>query len=141
MYIRYLVIINLAFTFPMSIFGSIIIAYERFVFPKILNILCIILNTVVMVVLLHQGYKAVALVIVQTVFNFITLIVQFIYCKLKLKISICYSRSTWSSFGEICIYSFWIFLEVIMTKVYWLSKYKACKCSFLLQFHLCFSPK
>lgn len=31
-------IFNLAVTFPMSIFGSIITAYERFVFPKVVNI-------------------------------------------------------------------------------------------------------
>lgn len=114
-----ILVLNLAFTFPMSIFGSIITAYERFVFPKILNITSIVLNTIVMIVLLHMGYKAVALVVVQTVFNFLTLIIQYIYCKYKLNIKILYSKKTRIPFGEICVYSFWIFLEVIMTKVYW----------------------
>ena len=55
-----ILVFNLAITFPFSIFGSIITAYEDFVFQKTINIARIILNTVVMIVLLHQGYKAVA---------------------------------------------------------------------------------
>ena len=66
-------IFNLAFTFPLSIFGSILMAYERFVFPKMLQIVRILLNTAVMVVLLEMGYKAIAMVVLQTVLNLLTL--------------------------------------------------------------------
>ena len=69
-----ILVINLAVTFPMSIFGSIINAYEHFVFPKVLNIARVILNTVIMIVLLHLGYKAIAMVILQTIFNLTTLL-------------------------------------------------------------------
>ena len=44
-------IFNLVVTFPMSIFGSILLAYERFVFPKVVQIARILLNTAVMIVL------------------------------------------------------------------------------------------
>lgn len=74
-------VFNLAVTFPMSIFGSIINAYEHFVFPKVVNIIRIILNTVVMIVLLSLGYKAIAMVILQTIFNIGTLFLNYIYCK------------------------------------------------------------
>ena len=40
-----LLVFNLAFTFPMSIFGSIITAYEHFVFPRAVSIIRILLNT------------------------------------------------------------------------------------------------
>ena len=69
-------IFNLAVTFPMSIFGSIITAYERFIFPKTVNILRVLLNTVIMICLLEMGYKAVAMVILQTAFNLLTLIIS-----------------------------------------------------------------
>ena len=48
---------NLGFTFPMSIWGAIITAYENFVFQKLVNIFRIVLNPLVMVVLLSMGYK------------------------------------------------------------------------------------
>ena len=76
-----ILIFNLAFTFPMSIFGSIMSAYERFVFPKIINIVRIILNTGIMILLLSYGYKAVAMVVLMTIFNVLTLIINYIYCR------------------------------------------------------------
>lgn len=116
-----LLVANLAFTFPMSIWGSIIQAYEDFVFQKSLNIFRIILNTAVMICLLHFGYKAVAMVVVQTIFNVLTLIVNFIYCRRKLNIHIYFRfrHFHWGFLKEVALYSFWIFLNAIIDRVYW----------------------
>lgn len=116
-----LLVANLAFTFPMSIWGSIIQAYEDFVFQKSLNIFRIILNTAVMICLLHFGYKAVAMVVVQTIFNVLTLVINFIYCRRKLDIHIYFrfKHFHWGFLKEVAIYSFWIFLNAIMDRVYW----------------------
>ena len=116
-----LLVANLAFTFPMSIWGSIIQAYEDFVFQKSLNIFRIILNTAVMICLLHFGYKAVAMVVVQTIFNVLTLVVNFIYCRRKLNIHIYFrfKHFHWGFLKEVALYSFWIFLNAIMDRVYW----------------------
>lgn len=116
-----LLVANLAFTFPMSIWGSIIQAYEDFVFQKSLNIIRIILNTVVMICLLHFGYKAVAMVVVQTIFNVLTLVINFIYCRRKLNIHIYFRfrHFHWGFLKEVALYSFWIFLNAIIDRVYW----------------------
>lgn len=114
-----LLVFNLAFTFPMSIFGSIINAYERFVFPRVINIIRVILNTVIMVCLLKMGYKAIAMVVVQTVFNVLTLIINYVYCKKELKIKLYFRKFKWGFMKEVLVYSFWIFLNVIMDRVYW----------------------
>ena len=116
-----LLVANLAFTFPMSIWGSIIQAYEDFVFQKSLNIFRVILNTAVMICLLHFGYKAVAMVVVQTIFNVLTLVLNFIYCRKKLNIHIYFrfKHFHWGFLKEVAIYSFWIFLNAIMDRVYW----------------------
>lgn len=116
-----LLVANLAFTFPMSIWGSIIQAYEDFVFQKSLNIFRIILNTAVMICLLHFGYKAVAMVVVQTIFNVLTLVLNFIYCRKKLNIHIYFrfKHFHWGFLKEVALYSFWIFLNAIMDRVYW----------------------
>ena len=114
-----ILVFNLAFTFPMSIFGSIMNAYERFIFPKVISLIRILLNTVIMIALLEMGYKAIAMVILQTVFNVATLVINFLYCKYKLQIQIRFAKFQWGFLREVAIYSFWIFLNVIMDRVYW----------------------
>lgn len=114
-----LLVLNLAVTFPMSIFGSIITAYEHFVFPRVVNICRILLNTVVMICLLHMGYKAIAMVVVQTVFNLLTLVLNCWYCRRHLQIRMYFRKFRWGFLKEVAIYSFWIFLNVIMDRIYW----------------------
>lgn len=116
-----ILVFNLVFTFPMSIFGSIITAYERFVFPKVVNIVRVLLNTLIMIVLLHMGYKATAMVVLQTIFNVISLLLNFWYCKRSLHIEMHFIKFKLDFLREVAIYSFWIFLNVIMDKIYWSS--------------------
>ena len=114
-----LLTVNLAFTFPLSIFGSIISAYENFVFQRVVNIISILLTTGVMIALLSIGFKAIALVVVQTVFNLLTLLLNYLYAKHKLKIKIVFHKFNFAFLKEIATYSFWIFLNAIMDKIYW----------------------
>ena len=115
----WLMTFNLAFTFPMSIWGSIMTAYERFVFQRLVSIVRSILNPVVMVLLLVIGYKAVAMVVVTTIFNVVTLLINYWYCKRRLFIKVRFARFKWDFLKEVSIYSFWIFLQVIMDRIYW----------------------
>ena len=116
-----LMICNLAFTFPMSIFGSIITAYENFVFQKLVNLVRIILNPVVMIIMLLIGYRAIGMVVVVTIFNVLTLLMNAWFCfyKLKIKIRLRKSSFDWPFLKEISIYSFWIFLNAIIDRIYW----------------------
>ncbi|MEG1589205.1 MAG: oligosaccharide flippase family protein, partial [Mucinivorans sp.] len=114
-----LMILNLAVTFPLSIYGAIITAYEDFIFLRVVSIVRILLNTVVMICLLSMGYKALAMVVVQTVFNMATLLLNYLYCKHKIHIRIKFRRVEWGFFREVAIYSFWIFLNAIMDRIYW----------------------
>lgn len=114
-----ILVFNLAITFPMSIFGSIITAYEHFIFPKIVNIIRTLLNTIIMIVLLSLGYKAIAMIVLSTLFNIITLLLNLWYCKRKLRIEIHFGKFRFSFIKEIAIYSFWILLSVLMDRIYW----------------------
>lgn len=114
-----LLVLNVAFTFPMSIFSSILTAYERFVFPRLLQIVRILLNTGVMVALLAMGYKALALVVVQTVLNVLTLTVHWLYCRWRLRVKIRFGGIDTGLLKEVGVYSFWVFLGVVTDRVYW----------------------
>lgn len=110
---------NIAISFPFSIYGSIICAYERFVFLRIIILARTILNPLVMVILLYIGYKAIAMVIVTTAFNILTLILNNIYCHKRLNIRIIFGKFRWDFIKEVIIYSFWIFLNLIMERIFW----------------------
>lgn len=116
-----LMIGNLAFTFPMSIFGSIITAYENFVFQKIVNLIRIILNPIMMIIMLLMGYRAIGMVVIVTLFNVLTLLMNawFCFAKLKIKVTVKKEGFDWPFLKEISIYSFWIFLNAIMDRIYW----------------------
>lgn len=111
--------LNLVLTFPLSVFSSIITAYEKFVFSKVLNLMRIILVPVVMLVLLNFGYKSIALVALNTTFNIGTLLLNYIYCKKKLNIRLRFGKLDVKLVKEIMAYSVWIFLNSVMDKINW----------------------
>lgn len=110
---------NLIVTFPLSVFSSIITAYEKFVFAKILNLARIILNPIIMIILLNIGFRSVGLVILTTILNITTLILNYIYCRKKLKIKLKFGKLDFSLLRDIMTYSVWVFLNSIMDKINW----------------------
>lgn len=116
--IMLLMLFNLSFTFIFTVFTSIISAYEKFVFQRVVNIFRIILNTVVMIVLLEMGYKAIGMVVVATVCNVVSLLLNYWYCMHKIKIKIYFRKFRWGFLKELIQYSFFIFLIMIMDRIY-----------------------
>lgn len=114
-----LMVLNVAVSFPLSIYGSIITAYENFIFLRMVSIIRIFVSTGVLVLILYCGYKAIGLVVVQTMFNIAGLLINAIYCNKKLKVKVKFNNFNRPLIREIAVYSFWIFLNVIMDRIYW----------------------
>lgn len=110
---------NLFISFCFSIYSSILNAYEKFVYQKIISILTTIVRPLVMIPLLFLGYKSVTLVIIITIFNILTLLSNYIYCKKKLNIKIKFYGFDKTIFKTIFCYSIWIFLGVLVDKINW----------------------
>ena len=110
---------NLAITFPFSIFGNILTAYEEFIINKIIKIIQIILQPLIMIPLLLLGYKAIAMVIVLTCVNIFCLLLNTVVCLKKLDIKLKFKGFDFSVLKEIFKYSFYIFLNQIIDKVNW----------------------
>lgn len=110
---------NLAVTFPFSIYSSIITAYEKFTFQKVMSILNTLLKPVLMIPLLFLGYKSITMTAVITIVNIIVLLSNYFYCKKKLGVNIKFMGFDKKLFKTIFSYSFFIFLGVIVDKVNW----------------------
>ena len=116
-----LMTLNLAVSFPLGVFGSIISGYENFIFQKSLNLIRVILNPIVMIIFLSLGYKAVCMVVITTIFNLVTLSLNLWYCLSKIKIKIIFNQFDYGLLKEISYYSLWIFLCAIIDRIYWSS--------------------
>ena len=110
---------NLFISFQFSIYSSIITAYEKFTYQKIMSIINTLLKPLFMIPLLIIGYKAIAMTIVLTIVNIIVLTSNYIFCKNKLDIKIKFNGFDKKLFKIIFGYSIWIFLGVIVDKVNW----------------------
>lgn len=110
---------NLVVTFTLSIYSSIIIAYERFIFHRLMNIIKAILQPLIMIPLLLLGYKAIGMVCVITILNILYWIGNLFYCNKKLKIKIVFKEFDWKLLKEIGSYTFYTFIAFIVYKLSW----------------------
>jgi len=114
-----LLVFNLAVSFPLGIYSSIITAYEKFIFSKVINIIRIIVSPCIMIPLLILGYRSIGMVVVTTVLNISILLINMWYCISKLKVKFYYKKFDFRLFKEIVSYSFYIFLGIIVDKINW----------------------
>ncbi len=114
-----LLIFNFAVSFPLGTFGSIMQAYERFVFVKLVHIFRSILMPCITLPFLYAGYGSVSMVVVNTILNISCLLINLVYCLRVLKIQIHFKGFDYPLLREIAGYSFFIFLNVIVDKIYW----------------------
>lgn len=114
-----LMVINLSISFPSSVFDSYITAHECYFFQRIISLLQVVLNPFLTLPLLLLGYKSISLVIVTTIFTVSKFIINYWYCIKKLNMSFCFHNLDYSLFKEIGIFSFYIFINMIVDQVNW----------------------
>lgn len=114
-----LMIFNMAISFPFSIFSGLINAHERFIFPKVMDILRAILNPFIMLPLLLMGYKSITMTIASTILNLGFIALNVYYCFKILKVKLIFKNQDLSILREIIGYSFFIFINMIVDKIYW----------------------
>lgn len=114
-----MLIINVAITFPLSIFGSIMQAYEKFIFLRVANIARVLLQPLIILPLLMYGYGSVMMVLIGVIVNIAFLLLNVYYCFSNLHVSFKRGKYEKEFLYEIAGYSFFIFLNAIMDKIYW----------------------
>lgn len=114
-----LMTLNTAVFLPFSVFSSVSIAYERYVFNKLVGMLSTIAAPILNIVLLYLGFGSVGLVMVSTAMHFVTygLYTYFALCRLKLRPS--FQKAEPGLLKEILKYSSFVFLASIVDTLYW----------------------
>ena len=116
-----ILILNLAIQLPGMIFIGICKGYEAFVFPETLNIVRYLLRSATVIAVLLLGGKAISLVIIDSVFNILTISISAYYVLNKLKVKIKLHKFSKPFIIEILKYSTWIFVFSIVSMLQWQS--------------------
>ena len=110
--------LNVVISFPMGIFSTNITSKEKFIYQRGVKLATVILNPIVGALLMINGFGLIAVTISTVFFAFISYIFDMIYA-FKLGMKIKFSRFDNSILKEIFIYSFFIFLNVLIDQIYW----------------------
>lgn len=114
-----ILVVNIALTFPASVFDSIVTAHEQYLFQRLLSLAGILFNPFLCVPLLLMGYGSVAVVSVTTIITMAKLGVGVWFCLKKLQVSFAFRRLESALLREMAGFSFFIFLNMIIDQINW----------------------
>ena len=114
-----LLTINLAISFPMSVFADIISAHEQFVFLKLLGVIKTVCSPLLTIPLLFAGYRSVAIVTITIVLALFTDAMYLLYVIVRLKERFVFSGFEKGIFAEIFTYTSFIAINIVVDQINW----------------------
>jgi len=108
-----------AFSFPFMVFEAIIIAYERFLFTRIVAMITTLITPIITLLVLFNGRASIALTLATAIIGLAANIAAMVYCIRVLKIKVLIKKFQFSIIKELFSYSFYIFLASIVDVIYW----------------------
>lgn len=114
-----LLTVNLAVSFPMSVFTHIISANERFVFLKLISVMKTVLSPLVTMPLLLMGFRSVAVVVVTLVFSLVSDAIYMYYVLARLKYKFIFRNFEKGIFKSLFVYTSFIAINLIVDQINW----------------------
>lgn len=114
-----LLTVNLAISFPMSVFSNIISANEKYIFLKVLGMLKTVVSPLVTLPLLLMGYRSIALVSVTLGVAIVTDLIYYLYVKKSLKNRFVFYGFEKGIFKSLFVYTGFIAINLIVDQINW----------------------
>lgn len=112
-----IVTVNMAISFPASVFNSAIRAEEKFIQVKIVNFFQTVMSPMISLPLLLMGYGSIGMVAVTTVVNLIAYSSNVYYCLVKLRTKFSLKNIEKGILREILVFSFFIQINALIDQV------------------------
>lgn len=116
-----LLIFNMTIVLPGGTFAGICTGYEKFVFPRFVNIIRYIIRSLIVVAALLYGGRAIAIVAIDTILNLVIIVVNMYYVFYVLKVKIKLQKIDKPLVKNIFSYSMWIFVFAMIGELFWKS--------------------
>ncbi len=114
-----ILLINLALSFPFSVFSSFATAQERFVMLKTVQLIRTVTSPFVSLIMLFSGFGSVGMVVATTVVNILCEVFILFYCFKKLNFSVAFKNIKISFFKDLFAFSFFVFLHSVSDQLNW----------------------
>ena len=111
--------INLSVSFPMSVFGSIISAHEKFALLKLVGIMKTVCGPLVTIPLLLYGFRSTAIVSVTVAFSLIADAIYVYYVLFVLRECFAWSGHDSRLLRDLTIYTSFIAINMVIDQINW----------------------
>ncbi len=110
---------NSAISFPISVFSSVTISHERYIFRKLIDMLSTVIAPICNLVALYLGFASVGMALVSTLIQFLMLPINVYYCLKVLKIKPRFSVMPKALIKEMVGFSGFVFIGTIVDMLFW----------------------
>lgn len=111
--------INIAISFPFSVFRGVVNVSERFTFIKILDLVRTLATPVTTFIVLFTGHGSVGLMWAYTAISIAVVLLYIYYTFAVLRQKFIFRLCERNILKELFVYSFYTFLGTIVDKIYW----------------------
>lgn len=110
---------NSALSFPVSVFSSMITAYERYIYRKLIDMLATVGAPIANLIALYLGYASIGMTVAATIIQFIMLPLYAGYCFKALKLKPRFSILPKQLIKELFGFSAFVFLGSLVDMLFW----------------------
>lgn len=111
--------INVAMSFPISVFSSVAIAYEKYFFRKTMDIISTVATPIMNLIALYLGLKSVGMALVSTIIQCCLAPVSIIYCAKVIRIKPRFVKMNIGIIREMLGFSVFVFIGTIVDMLFW----------------------
>lgn len=111
--------LSTAISFPVSVLGSISIAYEKYIFRKVVDGIFTILAPVLNLIVLYMGFASVGMACIGLVTQIISGMIYYEYCRTKLKVSPRFHNMPFFIMKDVLGFSMFVFISSVIDMLYW----------------------
>ncbi|MBE6926307.1 MAG: polysaccharide biosynthesis protein [Ruminococcaceae bacterium] len=110
-------VLNLVITFVFKIFNAIVIAYEEYIFLKVITLIQTILGPVGMLSVLFLGCRSIGMLCVTTALSLLFGLIQMFFCLKKYHISFSFRNHDPALFRKILSFTLFVFINSLATQL------------------------
>ncbi len=110
-------VINLVITFVFQIFNAIVIAYEEYIFLKVITLVQTIIGPVGMLAVLFMGFRSIGMLCVTTAVSLLFGLAQMMFCLKKYKIEFSFRGHDSALFKKILSFTIFVFINSLATQL------------------------
>lgn len=111
--------LSTALSFPLSVFASVAIAHERYLFRRIMDIVSTLTIPIANLIVLLLGYASVGMALVGTVIPVLLAPISIAYCFQAIQIKPRFTKLPWALIREMINFSVFVFLGSLVDMLFW----------------------